>query len=230
MPQSDLLPTVVGLALALIGPLLVAVRGARLASDGRSLQAMIVGQGLLVSLLFGILAVVLLWEGRGITSLGLGRLSVASLAWGLALAASLILLLGPLLLRLPGWLGFSGFDAGLAELKSLPAWCLVLAVVVGGTVEEVLYRGFAVDRLAALTGSYWVAGSVTVLAFAAAHVPTWGRGPAVTTAISGAAFTAFYIWRQDLWSNIIAHVLTDFVGIALGPIMARFRFSSSEPD
>lgn len=221
MLQSDLLPTTVGFAIALIGPPLVAMRGSSPSSAAGSPQAMLIGQGLLICLLIGILAVVLLWEGRTMAFLGLGRPSVASLVWGIALASSFIFVLGPLLFRLPKWLGFAGFDAPLADLKGLPAWYLVIAVLIGGTVEEILYRGFALNEIAALIGSYWIAGTITVLAFAAAHVPTWGWGPAITTTISGAIFTAFYIWRQDLWTTIIAHVLIDFVGIALGPVIAR---------
>jgi membrane protease YdiL (CAAX protease family) len=216
--------TLVGLALVLIGPPLVATHGAHAPNDtAGSLPAMLVGQRLLVGLLLAILVVVLAWEGRGIDSFRLGRLSVGSLVWGLVLAAAFIVLPGPLLLRLPAWLGLGGFDARLAELGRFPGWYLLLAVVIGGTVEEVLYRGFALDRLTALTSSTWVAGSLTVLAFAAAHVPTWGWGAAVTTAIPAATLTVFCIWRHDLWPAIIAHVLTDFVGIALGPLTARLR-------
>lgn len=218
--SSNQIPQIAGLVLALVGPGLVACRNP-LADSTVSLTQMLVDQLLLVSLLLGILAVVLVWERRGISSLGLGRATFASLAWGLALATVFILVIGPLLLRLPGWLGLEGFDPGLAELGSLPVWYLIVAVVIGGAVEEVLYRGFAVERLADLTGSLWLAASITVIAFAAAHVPSWGWGPALTTLISGTVFTAFYIWRRDLWSNIIAHTLTDFVGIALAPLLAR---------
>jgi hypothetical protein len=52
-----------------------------------------------------------------------------------------------------------GFDAGLAKLAGLPPWNLVLAVLIGGASEELLDRGYAVDRVASLTGSYWNGGN-----------------------------------------------------------------------
>jgi len=225
MLLRDLLPTVVGCIIAFAGPPLVAFFGKR---DAGSLRAMLVGQGMLVGLLIAILLLVMLGEDQTMASLGLGRPTSATFVWGLGSAASFVMVIGPLLLRLPRFIGLAGFDAPLADLKQLPAGYLVLAVVVGGTVEEILYRGFALTRIAALTDSGWTAGTITTLAFAAAHIQRWGWGPALTTAISGAILTVFTLWRQDLWSTILAHVLTDFFGIALGPIIASVR-GTGEP-
>jgi membrane protease YdiL (CAAX protease family) len=94
-------------------------------------------------------------------------------------------------------------------------------VVLGATAEEILYRGYAVERIATLTGSYWIAGVGSVLIFGVAHVPMWGWGPALSTIVSGGVLTAFFIWRRDLTANVIAHVLTDFVGIVVVPLLTR---------
>jgi membrane protease YdiL (CAAX protease family) len=53
-------------------------------------------------------------------------------------------------------------------------WYLVIAVVVGSIAEEVLYRGYAVECIASLTGSYWFGGIISVSVFGLAHVPLWG--------------------------------------------------------
>ena len=102
-------------------------------------------------------------------------------------------------------------------------WYLIIAVVIGGTVEEILYRGYAVERLASLTGSYWISSLVSVLVFGLAHVPPWGWGPALTTVLSGGVLTLFYVWTKDLNANILAHVTTDFVGIVLTPLLATAK-------
>ena len=112
------------------------------------------------------------------------------------------------------------FTEGLSKLAAYPVWFLVLAVVIGGGAEEFLYRGYAVERLAALTGSYWIAGLLSVLVSGLAHVPMWGWPAALTTVVSGALATGFYVWRRDLLANIIAHVTTDFVGIVLPLLLA----------
>ena len=132
------------------------------------------------------------------------------------------LLLGPLLLRLPGWLGLGGFAPTLARLASLPLWYLLLAVLVGGVAEEILYHGYALDRLGILLGSPWFAGLMVVLLFGLGHIPLWGIGQALTTTISGAALTLFFLWHGDLLANIIAHVATDFAGIVLRRLIRAF--------
>jgi hypothetical protein len=57
--------------------------------------------------------------------------------------------------------------------------------------------GYAFERVAELTGSYAVAGFVTaVLAFV----------------VSGTALTLFFVWRQDILANTVAHAAIDAVG------------------
>jgi membrane protease YdiL (CAAX protease family) len=113
------------------------------------------------------------------------------------------------------------FSAGLSKLAAYPVWYLVLAVLIGGTAEEFLYRGYAVERLASLTGSCWTAGIISVFLSGLAHIPMWGWPAALTTVVSGALATAFYIWRRDLLANIIAHVAADFAGIVVPLLLAR---------
>jgi dimethylglycine dehydrogenase len=69
----------------------------------------------------------------------------------------------------------------------------------------------------------WAAGMLVVLACATAHLPMWGPGPAITTAISGACLTLFYRLHGDQLANVIDHVATDCMGIVLGPLLASRR-------
>ena len=135
-------------------------------------------------------------------------------------AAFLVWVYSPLLAQVMAFVQIPWFTEGLAKLSRFPVWYLVLAVVIGGTAEELLYRGYAIERLASVTRSYWVAGLISVLASGLAHVPMWGLSASLTTVASGAIATAFYVWRRDLLANIIAHVVTDFVGIVLPLLLA----------
>jgi hypothetical protein len=39
-----------------------------------------------------------------------------------------------------------------------------------------------------------------------AHVPAWGRGPALGADLPfGVVMTLFYLWRRDLAANALAH-------------------------
>ena len=117
--------------------------------------------------------------------------------------------------------GLGGFEKGLSQLEDLPIWYLVLAVIVGGVAEEILYRGYAIERIAAFTGNLWLAAGAPVVVFAVAHVPMWGWGPALSMLVSGAIFASFYLWQRDLMACIIAHVVTDFAGIVVGLAKAK---------
>jgi CAAX protease family protein len=220
MKTSVLVPTIIGLGLAFGGPVLIASADEKTASVAASLTPQLLGQLALVGLCAGVLAVLLCWEQQPLSSVGLYALRWHSLGWGVALACFFIFVFSPAAFWLLPRFGFAGFEVGLAKLAPLPVWYLVLAVVIGGTVEEILYRGYAVERLAVLTGSYWVAGLTSVLAFGLAHVPMWGWEPSLTTCVSGGMLTLFYVWTRDLTANILAHLITDFVGIVLPPLLA----------
>lgn len=213
------LSTIVGLTLALAGPPLVALFGTTFTRSD-SLAAHLWGQAALVGLVVAVLGLTLLWEGSAPAALGLRAPTFATLIWGAAITACFTIIVGPMLLRIPGWLGLAGFERALGDLAKLPIWYLVLAVVVGGVAEEILYRGFAVERLAAITGSDGWAAIIVVALFGAAHLPLWGPGPALTTLISGGLLTAFYLWHGDIGANIIGHIATDLAGIVL-PLLRR---------
>ncbi|MGH8593327.1 MAG: lysostaphin resistance A-like protein [Gammaproteobacteria bacterium] len=179
----------------------------------------------LVAIVAVILSLVFFWEHSSASSIGLKSLSLQSLAWGLALAAFFMYVFSPVESWTLRRFRLGGFEKGLSQLQGLPVWYLVLAVVIGAVAEEILYRGYAVERIATLTGSLWLAGVIPVVVFAVAHVPMWGWGPALATLVSGAILTVFYLWQRDLAACIVAHVVTDFAGIVVGPRIASTRAS-----
>jgi len=88
----------------------------------------------------------------------------------------------------------------------MPPALRIFAAVGSGVVEELLYRGFAIERLTALTGRPWIAGGIAALIFGLAHVPSWGLGFALSADLPfGIYMTLFYLWRRDLVACMIAH-------------------------
>ncbi|NJL56097.1 CPBP family intramembrane metalloprotease [bacterium] len=213
-------PTLIGLCLALGGPILLAI-GDRFSSDSKSLISSLLQQLLLAGLGLLILGIVLFWETQPLSSIGLQPLRWQAMVWGVAFAGILIFIYSPLLLWAMQRLNLTGFEGGLSKLTLLPIWYLVLAVMVGGTTEEILYRGYATERLSEFTGSYWSGSILALIAFGLAHVPMWGWTPALTTVISGSLLTLFYLWTGDLLSCIIAHIVTDSVGIIMPALQRR---------
>ncbi|MBF0529435.1 MAG: CPBP family intramembrane metalloprotease [Deltaproteobacteria bacterium] len=213
--------TTFGLLISLFGPILIASFGSVTSVRPGRRPYELSGLAALIGIVAGVLFIVLRCEHQPLSSLGLKPFRWSSLAWGLALAIFFMRVFAPAAYWTLQRLNLKGFETGLAKTATLPNWYLTLAIVIGATAEEILYRGYAVERLAVLTGSYWIAGVGSVLVFGIAHVPMWGWGPALTTIVSGGVLTSFFIWRFDLTANVIAHVLTDLVGIVVVPLLAR---------
>ena len=84
--------------------------------------------------------------------------------------------------------------------------------------EEIIYRGFLMDRLTRIFGSGVGGAVMTVLVqsifFGSVHFG-WGLGGMIMTAMMGAVWgTAFLLCGRNLWIMIIAHTLGHILYIA----------------
>lgn len=147
---------------------------------------------------------------------------------GLAMAAGIIFVLGPFLLWLAAQASSEGHFRGLSQLQGLPVWSVGLAIGVGAICEELLYRGVAWPILSASLGAL-LAAFVVSFAFGLAHWPLWGRGPALSTAVAGLAFTASYAAHGDLYANMLAHALADFIALVLPRLTACEQRTNGRP-
>ena len=100
--------------------------------------------------------------------------------------------------------------SGSAAFEKLPLWLITLIVLRAGVVEELFYRGYAIERLRMIgLGPFW---SVTIplVIFSLGH---WSGGAAniLIAFAAGIILTGFYLWRRDLVANMIGHGLVDFV-------------------
>ncbi|MGF1568972.1 MAG: CPBP family intramembrane glutamic endopeptidase [Nodosilinea sp.] len=216
------LSTTIGLCFALVGPALLARFGNQLFGNSESLVSKILQQIALATLFIVVLGILVFWEQQPLVSIGLHTFRWQAMLWGFIFAGLLILVYSPLLMWSMAKLGLAGFERGLATLSLFPVWYLVLAVVIGGVVEEGLYRGYASERLSLLTGSDWIGCGLALIAFGLAHVPIWGWVSAFTTVLSGCLLTLFYLGTGDLLTAIIAHIVTDSVGIII-PTVTRTK-------
>jgi membrane protease YdiL (CAAX protease family) len=95
---------------------------------------------------------------------------------------------------------------GAQRLSMLPIWFRLVLAVTGGAIEETLYRGYATERLVALTGRVWLGAALAALGFGIAHIPAWGIAFALTVDLPfGLLMTLVFLWRRDLLANILAH-------------------------
>ena len=213
---------VVGLLVAWGGTALLVSPVARSLSDPSSIVAKCLGQVALWLLLAAVVGIVVLWEKQPLASLWLRPFHWQSVAWAGLLALASILFLFPVTEWVRKAVGLPGYAAGMEKALALPIWFRVAAVVTAGVVEETLFRGYAVTRLARLTGSLWLAAVLSASVFAALHLPIWGAGPSLAFLIGGVATTAFFIWRRDLLTMIVAHAAIDAWALVVTPLYSEW--------
>jgi membrane protease YdiL (CAAX protease family) len=145
-------------------------------------------------------------EHLPLRSIGLGTARWwMSILWGMVIAGVSAAIVGAL-----AYLTGYGHGPGSAAFEKLPLWLITLIVFRAGVVEELFYRGYAIERLQMVGfGRFW---SVTIplVIFSLGH---WSGGAAniLIALAAGAVLTGFYLWRRDLVANMIGHWLVDFV-------------------
>ena len=199
--------TTVGLVAALIGPPLFVVVPDRLFGSFPSLGIQIVLQLLYLGLAAFVLWIVLRRERLPLQSIG-----VRPLGWSTPISAvllSIVLAVMPSITApLLEMAGPDAARAGIERLIRVPLWFRIVLGLSGGIVEETLYRGYAIERLAMITGRRWLGGAISAVVFALAHVPAWGFAFSLAADLPFAiVMTLFYLWRRDLVANAIAHSL-----------------------
>src|SRR6058998_2344704 len=149
-------------------------------------------------------------ERLPLTSIGLGTSRWwKSILWGLVIAVASAAA-GGVLAALTGY----GHGPGSAAFEKLPLWLITLIVLRAGVVEELFYRGYAIERLQAVgLKPVWAAG-IPLVIFALGHW-TGGAANILIALVLGAILSAFYLWRRDLVANMIAHGTVDFIANVL---------------
>ena len=219
--HRNLVASLVGLIVAWGGPLVLLSPADRLLGAPNRMTTKVLEQLVLWGLLGIIVVIVIFWEKQPLASLGLRPFRWSSVAWGLLLAAVTIYVVMPSLAWALHVAGIPGFDAGMAKILILPLWVRVIAVVTAGIVEDSLFLGYAFTRLTLLTGSYWMSGLLTVLVVSLLHFPHWGVGPVLAYFVAVGLATGFFVWRRDLFANIVAHVTVDAMGLVIMPLLTK---------
>ena len=155
----------------------------------------------------------LLWlvkrgEGLSLRSVGLGTSPLwKSVLWGFITGAVCF----AVVIGLALW---THYGKGSSYLDKFPVPVVTLVVLRAGIVEELFYRGFAIDRLQAVGLSRTASIALPLIIFSVGHW-TGGWANIVIALAAGGLLTAFYLWRKDLVSNMIGHFLVDFVANVL---------------
>ena len=219
--RASPLPSIVGLALALGWPfafLAFSHAGSgNLADPNQDLNVLV--REWSVSVL--VLAIILFWERLPLSSVGLKVPRLADVGWMLLMVVvtfvgnGVAMALGSALTN-----GHPTPATGVfASVVAIPIGMRFALAITAGICEEFLSRGYAIERLTALTGNRFVGAVIPCVLFTLGHVRLYGFGVALLPVLATAiAATVLYVWRRNLVVNIAMHALIDIYALILQPL------------
>jgi hypothetical protein len=96
-----------------------------------------------------------------------------------------------------GFIKLFGLPVGSVDSKAydaLPTWVLLVVIIRAGFVEELFYRGYAIERLQSLTGSLIFAAGIPLVIFAVSHYRQ-GQAGIIIAMLTGAVLTGVYVYK-----------------------------------
>lgn len=154
-------------------------------------------------------------ERRRFDSIGFRRPRILDLV--LAVVAGFLLLAGIIVIYqiiFP----FFHLKMNAGQMKTIlqtPFWYRLILVTRAAVAEELLFRGYPIERLRELTGGFVLAAILSWGAFTYAHLASWGAAQLIVAGYGGVILTALYLWRRNLWANMLAHWIADGAGFLL---------------
>ena len=210
-------PVVVGLVVALFGvpllwPLDVAAR-----LDVSVAASMLVGSLTNWIVVGVLLLLVVYWEDRSLDSIGLQlpgwRAAFAGVGAGLVAVALGLVLTGVAVITF-------GLDqpetlSVIAQL-SLPVKLALVGTAI--VTEEVLWRGYPIERLTELSGRLWVGAIVSFVVFLLVHFPAWGVVGAIPQAVFTLILVGVYVWRRNVVVSMLTHGVINVFMVLVLPV------------
>lgn len=162
-----------------------------------------------------LLLYILLVERRPFSSIGFRRPGILNII--LAIITGVLLVAGIIVIYSVVFpLLHLQMNAG--EMKSLletPFWYRFMLVTRAAVGEELLFRGYPIPRLSELIENRWIAAVLSWAAFTYAHLSSWGAAQLIVAGYGGVLLTILFVWRRNLWANMLAHWIGDGAGFLL---------------
>lgn len=139
-------------------------------------------------------------EGRGPGSILLTRPGRMDVVWAVAFGVTGIVAQ----MVLSTVLEPSG-NADTLLAYSLPV--IVALILTTATTEEILFRGYVIERLAERTDRLWLAVGCSVVVFVLPHVVFFGPSWLVTNGTTVVLLYVLYVWRRNLVACMVMHLI-----------------------
>lgn len=98
-------------------------------------------------------------------------------------------------------------NEGIDTIIHLPVPVLIALIFTTAITEEILYRGYPIERLWELTGSMWLAVSFSFIDFVLPHIRFFGVQWLLYHGVGTILTYVLYMWRRNLWACMLMHFL-----------------------
>jgi len=170
----------------------------------------LMGFGVLWGLAFLVLVFTRTIENLPLSSIGWKPLSWKSAVIAVGLGILLSLLVPVLTLLVSKIFPPSNSGTITQVVSNYSWWILLLSVITAGITEEVLFRGYPLERLHEITGNKWISGVISLIFFVAIHATGWNIAHIIGVVIPlGIILTGLYFWQRNLLFVMIVHVVID---------------------
>lgn len=109
------------------------------------------------------------------------------------------------------WLAYALFptdtDQGTNVLINYPLPILLGIIMTAAISEEILFRGYIIERLRELTGMGWLAVGVSFIIFVMPHITFFGPKWLLYHGIGTMMIYVLYAWRKNLFACMLLHLL-----------------------
>jgi membrane protease YdiL (CAAX protease family) len=214
--QPKYLSSIVGLFIAFILPfafsLCLRVAHYQFTDTSRYVLSMV----RLWSVTLLLLAVILLWERQSLSSIGIRKTTWNDVLWGFVgflLGALVFGITTPVIKALH----LTGTESGILQLGKLPILFRLAIVLTAGITEEIIFRGYVIERLNILTGRIGWGAAIGYFVFVVLHLPFWGWGGTIQIGLWSLVVTILYVKRRNLPACMLMHVLNDAYAFLLLP-------------
>lgn len=98
-------------------------------------------------------------------------------------------------------------NEGLGTIIRLPIPVIIGMIFTTAITEEILYRGYPIERLRELTGNAWIGVSFSLIVFLLPHISFFGVQWLLYHGFGTILTYILYMWRRNLWPCILMHFL-----------------------
>jgi uncharacterized protein len=128
-------------------------------------------------------------------------------------------LINPVIERLTGsGIDLSGYETMRGNLSGYLRW-LLLGWVIGGFIEEIVFRGFLITRISVLFNSQRMGNAIAIIissaAFGFSHLYQ-GLSGVISTGLIAVIFGLIFIkYQRILWYTVLTHGFINTVGLSV---------------